>query len=255
MRSHRFGGLVAASLALFALGSTVACSGDDTPGGACNASGTGTLVVTVVGLPAGVNAKVNLTGPSGTQTLTGSQTLAGTAGGSYSLTAEKVTQPDPIVRTVYSATISSATVCVSGSATQTVTVTYAPIPTSNKIWVAASNSPVDKNTHGFASSLLGATASVEATVATRSGAGREILFDRDGNMWAKGGTTADPTVLRLPASAFAVSGNPTPDRKINIAGLDCGPGVAALAFDKDGSLWVGSPCKSAIYKLGAAQLA
>ena len=254
MRSHRSRiGVLALSLGLSSL--ALACGGDGTtPSGVCSASGTGTLVVNVVGLPAGVTAKVSVTGPSGTQAVSASQTFAGAAGGSYSITADKVTQADPIVRTVYSATISASTVCVSGSATQTVTVTYAPIPTSNKVWLSASNSPTG-NTHGFASALLGATGNREATVATKSGAGRHLAFDRDGNLWSNGGTTADPALLRIPAASFAASGAVQPDRKIDITGLDCIPGVGGIAFDKDGSLWFGAPCKKVIYKLAAAQLA
>lgn len=256
MRSHRSRvGVLALTLGLGLSVLAQACGGDGTtPSGVCSASGTGTLVVNVVGLPAGVTAKVSVTGPSGSQTVGASQTFAGAAAGSYSITADKVTQADPIVRTVHSATISASTVCVSGSATQTVTVTYAPIPTSNKIWVAASNSPVDKNSHGFASSQLGATGNQEATVATKSGAGRRHVFDRDGNLWAVGGTTADPTVLRIPAASLAASGPVTPDRKVDISGLSCSPRSTALAFDQTGALWVASACSDSVYKLSADQL-
>jgi len=129
------------------------------------------------------------------------------------------------------------------------------VPTSNKLWVANSNAPGDDNLQAFASARLAATATADATVATKSGVGRKIAFDRDGNLWAVGGTTGDPLVLRIPVAALATSGAKTPDRGINIAGLDCIPAAGALAFAGDGSLWVGSTCKQQIYKLGAAQLA
>lgn len=253
MRSHRIRALALVALGLFAIGASAACSGGDDSPGTCSTSGTASLVVNVVGLPAGVNAKVKVTGPSGTQSLTGSQTFAGTAAGSYSVTADKVTAPDPIVRTVYSATISQSTVCVNG--TTTVTVTYAPVPTSNKIWIATSNAP-SGNAVGIASAGLGATGSPAATSALETPIGRHIAFDRDGNLWANGGTTADPTLVRMGAASLAAtSGKVLPDRKINVAGLDCGPGVGGIAFDKDGALWFASPCKKSIYKLSTAQLA
>ena len=255
MRSHRLRGLALVALGVFALGATAACSGgaDDSPG-ACSASGSGSLVVNVVGLPAGVNAKVQVTGPSGTQSLSGSQTFAGTAAGSYSITADKVTTPDPIVRTVYSATVSKSTVCVNG--TTTVTVTYAAIPTSNKIWISTSNAPTG-NTVGIPSAGLGATGSPTASSALATAIGRHVAFDRDGNLWANGGTVGDSTLVRIGAASLAAPTGKVPaDRNINIAGLDfCSPAVGGLAFDKDGALWVGSPCKKAIYKLTAAQLA
>ena len=236
------------------MGATAACSGGDGSPGACSTNGTASLVVTVVGLPAGVNAKVNVTGPSGTQSLTGSQTLAGTAAGSYSVTADKVTAPDPVVRTVYSATVSQSTVCVNG--TTTVTVTYAPISTSNKIWISTSNAPTG-NAVGIASSGLLATGAPTAASALITPIGRHIAFDREGNLWANGGTTIDAHFVRMSAASLTTpaSGKVAADRNINITGLDCGPGVGGIAFDRDGALWFASPCKNSIYKLSVAQLA
>lgn len=233
-----------------------ACSTDgDGAAATCNVSGAGTLTVTLVGLPSGVSGKVTVVGPAGTQTASASQTFAATAGGKYSVTADKVVQADPLVRTVFAAKVAPGSACVTGGATQTVTVTYAPIATSNKIWVAASNAPTGANSHGFSAAQLATTATVEATVATKSGAGRRHAFDRAGNLWAVGGTTADPAVLRLPAAAFAATGPLTPDRKVDIVGLGCTPATSALAFDKAGALWVASECGNAIFKLSPAQLA
>ncbi|CAN5469411.1 hypothetical protein BH09MYX1_BH09MYX1_63350 [soil metagenome] len=139
MRSNsRIGVFAALSVTLVTALATVACGGDGGSSGVCEATGTGTLVVAVVGLPASVTGKVTVTGPGGSQAVSGSQTFAGTAAGTYTVNAEKVTQSDPIVKTVYFATISSVTTCVSSGVTQTVTVTYGPIATSNKIWIAPS---------------------------------------------------------------------------------------------------------------------
>lgn len=47
---------------------------------------------------------------------------------------------------------------------------------------------------------------------------------------------------------------PMPDRSINIPALTCVPATKALAFDKDGNLYVASSCKKELYKLPAASL-
>ncbi len=241
-------------LPLAASTALVACGSDGTSG-TCSTSGTGNLVVTVSGLPAGVNANVKVTGPTGSsQVLTGSQTLTGTAGGSYAVTAGKVVVADPIVRTVYIGTVSSASACVASGGTQTVTVTYKQVPTSNKIWLTTSNAPNGQGTVGISSANLAATGSPAASAAVDTPVGRHIAFDRDGNLWANGGTTVDPTLLRMPADSLATSGKQSPDLKINVSGLDCAPGVGGIAFDASGALWFAAPCKKVIYKLGANQL-
>lgn len=254
VRRSRFAGL-ALVLGLAGAALSVACGGSD--GVSCDASGTGTLVVNVVGLPAGVNANVTVTGPSGApQSLSAGKTLTGIAGGSYTIAAEKVTSPDPIVRTVYSATISvSGPTCVATGATQTVTVTYATIPTSNKIWVQTSNGPDGRNTVGISSSGLAATGAPSAAAAVDTPNGRHVVFDRDGNLWSNGGTTVDPHVVRSSAASLASTGKATPDRKINIKGLEYCSGDVALAFDKTGALWFGASCTKSLYKLAPDQLA
>ena len=128
------------------VGLLVGCGGTDpvtsADGGAvCAATGTGTVVVNVTGLPAGASAKVVVTGPTGPSNVDATKTFAAVGAGTYTVTADKVVVADPIVRTVYSATISSATFCLANGLTQTINVTYAAIPTSNKLW--ANNGPAD----------------------------------------------------------------------------------------------------------------
>ena len=83
---------------------------------------------------------------------------------------------------------------------------------------------------------------------------RDLTFDPDGNLWGIGGTTADPTLVRYPASSLGTSGSKTPDRRINIAGITCLPGARRLAFDASGNLWVSVLCANKVVRVGAAQL-
>ncbi len=228
------------------------------PGGGgvtCDPTGTGNLVVNVSGLPGGVNAAVTVSGPGGTQTLTGSQTFTGTAAGTYTITAAKVAQSDPLIRTAFSATVSSSPACVRNGQNETVTVTYTAIPSSNKLWMDNSNPPSGASpVLGFAASLLGSTATQSPSVSAGTIGLRDLTFDQDGNLWGIGGTTADPNLVRYPASQLGASGSKVRDRGLNIAGLGCLPGPARLAFDGSGNLWVSVPCANKVVRVSAAQL-
>lgn len=85
---------------------------------------TGSLQVTISGLPIGVNASVNVSGPGGfSQSLTASQTLTGLAPGSYTVSAAIVVSgpttytPAPVSQSaaVNAGTTSSASVSYTGS--------------------------------------------------------------------------------------------------------------------------------------------
>lgn len=231
-------------------GGTGGAGGDSA---ACPVSGAGTLVVNVEGLPAGVPGKVTVTGPGGPvgESVGETHSYDGLAAGSYHASADRVTRPDPIVRTVYSPSISEDTVCVGDAATRTITVSYAAIPTSNKLWLSNSNSPNNTGIEGFASADLGASGSPGATVAATSLGAGHVLFDKDGNLWAGDGTR----LFRYLASTLDSSGVKTADLEINITGLDCLPATAGMAFDASGNLWVASPCLAQVMRLTGAQLA
>ncbi|GEM83246.1 hypothetical protein [Meiothermus hypogaeus] len=228
------------------------------PGGGgvtCDPTGTGNLVVNVAGLPGGVDAAVTVSGPGGTQALTGSQTFTGTAAGLYTITAAKVAQSDPLIRTAFSATVSSSPACVRNGQNETVTVTYSPIPTSNKLWMDNGNPPSGASpVLAFAASLLGSTATQSPSVSAGTINIRDLTFDKDGNLWGIGGTTADPNLARYPADVLGTSGSKTLDRGINITGIGCLPGPARLAFDANGNLWVSVPCANKVVRISAAQL-
>ena len=82
----------------------------------------GSLTVTVSGLPAGVNPALRVTGPNNyLQDLTQSQTLANLAPGSYNVAASPVSSGG----VTYQATPASQAATVSAGATATATVSYA----------------------------------------------------------------------------------------------------------------------------------
>ena len=86
----------------------------------CSAT-TGTLEITVTGLPAGASAAVGVTGPDKFSTaVTGTTSLDDLAPGSYTVTSNDVSANG----TTYSATPASQTLTVAANATSRVTVTY-----------------------------------------------------------------------------------------------------------------------------------
>lgn len=230
-----------------------ACSGGGTDtSGSCPAGGMGSLQVTVSGLPAGAGSPVAVSGGAGSAYMVpaGGGTLM-LPGGSYRVVARKVVAADPIVRTVYAATVSMSSVCV-GPAGAAVSVSYAPVPTSNKLWLANGNAPAQLV--AYASASLGQSGAPAASVAATGPGGKAIAFDQDGNLWAFGPTVADAMLNRIPATAFAGSGKKTPDRQINLKGVECVPALSGLAFDLAGNLWVSSACAHAVFRLAAADL-
>jgi sugar lactone lactonase YvrE len=263
---RKLGALVALSAATFAAcggdgddsaaggeaGDTGA-AGDTGTGGSsgCAETGEGTIDVEVTGLPSGVDAAVDVEGPAGTDSPTESTTLEERSGGAYTVSAARVTDDDPIVRTVYDPTVSSASFCLVNGKTETVTVAYRAIPSSNKLWTTNANG--DHELVGFASALLETTAEVGASVAADVGVGNDVAFDRDGNLWSLGATLAEPPIVRVPAASLGTSGDKEFDRGIAVAGVDCLPAMRAIAFDGDGNLWA-SVCGDEVVRLDAGDL-
>jgi hypothetical protein len=244
------------TLALLPLFTISACGGSDPApapdggggeggsDGGCVESGQGTLVVEVSGLPAAVDADVTLTTPSGTTPLTATRTFDDSPGGTYALAARRVMDTDPIVRTVYDPTVTASTVCLEGAATETLSVRYTAIPSSNKLWTS--------DLEGFASDVLGDTTTADPSVEISSPGGKDVAFDRDGNLWSLGATLAEPMVVRLSASELGASGDPEFDRGLQLP-ISCLPAVRAMAFDPDGNLFV-SACGGEIVKVAASSL-
>src|ERR1700687_5394733 len=100
-----------------ALVACLACGGTQTPQ-------SGSLVVTISGLPNGTNDSVTVTGPGGfSQALTATQTLPGLTAGSYTVTANNVTAAPYS----YGGTVTGSAATVTASAAANATVTYAAI--------------------------------------------------------------------------------------------------------------------------------
>ncbi len=94
------------------------------------AATTGSLRITVTGLPSGAAAAVTVSGPgSFSQAVTTTRTLAGLTPGSYGVSARDVVAGG----TTYTGSVSSATVAVAAGASPSVTVTYTGpvVPTLN----------------------------------------------------------------------------------------------------------------------------
>jgi sugar lactone lactonase YvrE len=127
------------------------------------------------------------------------------------------------------------------------------VATSNALWAINKNAP--GQFLGFRSSQLTSSSTQAASVVSQGAFGRDVAFDKDGNVWVLGPTTADAMLNRFPSSAMASSGMVMPDRTLDLAGVTCLPAVGSLAFDRSGNLYVGSPCSDRVYRLDASQLA
>jgi hypothetical protein len=231
--------------------------GTDTGSSACTTTtATGSLTVTVTGLPAGVSAAVTVTGAGSPMMVTATQTLM-VAGGSYTVTAQRVAGPaDPIARQAWEPAVSgaSAGVCVREGMTAAVTVNYTLIATSNKLWL--SNGNAEAAMLAYAPSALAATGMPAATVAAKTKSSAGLTFDAAGNLWALGSTTADAPIARYPAASLAASGMKMPDIEIDSPSFGGGsPGPKVLAFDRAGNLWTTVGWADKIVKFTPAQIA
>lgn len=222
----------------------------DNGGGACSDSGTGTLVFEVSGLPEGVAPDISTTGAD-ELALTEAGPLEGAPAGHYTVTAARVFDEDPIVRTVYDATVTAPDFCLAEGESHTIKISYTAIPTSNKLWMPTD---LDDELAGFSSSAIAESGMTDASVTVDGPGSTALTFDRDGNLWALGPTVADPHVVRFKAADLAESGTRTPDIELNVNDIECSLAIANLAFDADGNLWLSSGCSSQVLRLPASAL-
>jgi hypothetical protein len=222
--------------------------GDTSPGGACATDGSGTLVLEVTGLPDGVDADISIDGPEPhTAAGGGSLTLDS---GDYVVSAARVFDEDPIVRTVYEAQITAPAFCLGPDASRTLKVTYAAIPSSNKLWIASGK---DDELAGFSSADIAETAEVDASVSIDTPGAVSIAFDKNGNLWAVGPTIGEDMLVRIPAAELGDSGTREPDIKIKVPEIECFPFINHIAFDPHGNLWL-SACEDQLRRINAADL-
>ncbi len=218
---------------------------------ACRQVGAGRIEVDVTGLPAGVEASIILTGPLGSRAIAASEVIEAAPGGPYELLATRVTEPDPIVRSVYEYRGGDVELCLEEGGTLSLFADYERVPTSQRLWTNNSNGAGDLL--GFSGESLTATANAEPDVSAVAGAGKDVTFDADGNLWTMGATLAEPHLMRFWRDDLGGSGPKTPDRSINIGGVECLPAMRAFAFDLQAALWV-STCGGRIVKLAEAEL-
>jgi streptogramin lyase len=200
----------------------------------CPASGSGEIEVRISGLPAGVDASLIIGGPLGSRSVT-EDTTFGEAAGPYVLTPGRVAAPDPIVRTLFEPVLAETEFCLEDDGTHRVELEYAPVATSHRLWTNNSNGT--GNLLGFVASSLTASAEIAPTISAVAGAGKDVAFDGEGNLWSMGATTADPHLMRFPRALFSTSGEKEADLRIDVADVSCLPAMRALAFARTGALW------------------
>ncbi len=220
-------------------------------GGGCSEDGSGTVVVEITGLPEDVEADVLVAGPDELGFTVG-DTIMDVAAGTYTVTAARVFDADPIVRTVFDPSVDATDFCLADGATQTIEVSYAAIPSSNKLWMPTD---LDDELAAYSSFAIADTGITGATVSIDGPGSKSIAFDRDGNLWALGPTVADPHVVRFPAASLGESATLEPDISINLPEVTCSVALAHLAFDAEGNLWLTSPCLDEVLRVPAADLA
>ncbi len=222
--------------------------GEVSAGGACASDGSGTVVVEVTGLPDGVAPDVSIAGPD-MLNATEDGPLENVGAGNYTVTADRVFDADPLVRTVYDATVAESGFCLGDGDSHTIKVTYTAIPSSNKLWMT---SDMDAELAAFSSLAIAETGITDASVAIDGPGSTSIAFDRDGNLWAVGPTVADDMVVRFKAADLGESGTRTPDIHFNVPAIECSPRIRNIALDGDGNLWL-SGC-AGIHRIAKADL-
>jgi hypothetical protein len=213
--------------------------------GACPSNGTGTVIVEVLGLPTGVDGSVEVTRNETSRTLTETSTLDAETTGTFVVMARRVTDADPTVRTVFDAVVTDGTFCLEDGDSHTVIVSYVPIPSSNRLWTS--------NLRGFDAASLGVPGDVRADVFGSAPIGKDVAFDRNGNLWSLGATLAEKMLVRVPAENLATSGMNDFDREIDVPEIECLPALKSMAFDRKGNLWLGA-CGGSILELKGSSL-
>jgi sugar lactone lactonase YvrE len=226
------------------------CGGDGGLDGCSASDGDGMLMVTITGHDPGAVSVEGVSGPVAPGAIL---TLPA---GPHAVTAARVTTPQTgITSRVLEGTVSTPDVCVRAGTTTTVSVTYTPIPTSGKLWVGVGNAPDDSSLLGFEPASVSTARTSTADVAANTGGSDGFTFDRAGNVWVLGGTTADPPLARYPARLFASDGVKSPDVFIDSPSFGSSiPGPKVVAFDPAGNLWVSVVAADKVVMFTAAQL-
>ena len=221
---------------------------------------TGSLTVTITGLPAGTNANVTVSGPGGfSQNLTASTTLTNLTPGTYTITAGSVVVTKTTVDEHYQASGGSAS--VSAGATASAGVTYSKHG-SGKLWVIEygdnNGTPADLS-DDRPSRLLGYDQAAGTAVAVDLGLqnasrkARGLALDKAGNVWVGIGTEVSSSSGEIRMYRAADLASPSPSPAVTLTSPDLGT-PRSLAFDASGNLWVADQFNHTILRFDASRL-
>lgn len=218
---------------------------------ACSSGPTGSLKVTVSGLPSGVSGAVGVTGPGGySKTVTATSVLSNLAVGTYSVVAAAALNGNGIVPTVYDGSVSSSTVIVQQSAIVSTTASYVVRPGSGHLWVPVwPGGPGEAVSYASGSLASPGTSTVDVTLTSSSNEGEAAAFDHAGNLWV---SDSAGYIFEYDVAQLDGSGATTPAMTIDATAYG---GVTGLAFDASGNLWAGDFNSSQVLEYTPAQLA
>lgn len=217
-------------------------------GGAAN--DTTTLVIEVHGLPPAVTPVFSVSGMH--VDLQEPGRYADMLPGQYMVRTVPLFDGGPIVRTLLLASVGDrSTFELHEGETYTLELDYGPVPTSGKLWRAASD---HASVVGFPNAIFLPKFGPVPREVVAAPAGRSLAFDREGNLWTLGPTTGHAHLLRYAAKALdGSSPNAEPDVTIDLAEVSCTPAINDLAFDSAGGLWL-TVCGDQLCKLEAETL-
>jgi hypothetical protein len=225
------------------------------------ATGQGSLKVTVTGLPTGVTPMVRVMGGklAAPMVLTPGTAIKLDAGGGYQLAWRRVkvapTAPAIIGKAFY---LSNKPFdgCIKVDETVNATLEYTQEPGSEKAWVTESNPPVsiDDKIAGYNGGDLTASATKNPAVIKSknfTGRGGGGALDSSGNLWVPGGDRVNMYAM----ATLAMTSDAAPAVTLT---QPAGASANFAAFDASGNLWVsrGAPTtERSVARYDAGQLA
>lgn len=215
----------------------------------------GNLTVTVGGVSEeGVKADITVTGPKGfSKTLTASETLTNLVAGVYSVVAKDIRVTSGGLEFVRRATLQGNPATIKAGETSTITVQYDLLPRTGALFVPSYSFNTTGAVGAFsAAQLASSTNDAPALLLEGTSSAQGLAFDKDGNLWV---SDWDANKLsKYTPDQLLSSGTPTAEVVISTSNNSL-RNPTALAFDKEGSLWVTNRGNATIVKYRADQLA
>lgn len=224
----------------------------------CFESGTGDVDLVVTGLPKTVAASVTISGAYDAVE-SESTTLSNVPAGSYSVTAKRVYDADPLVRTAYDAQVSSPTFCLDDGGNATAAVNYTKVAPSNHLWgLVRTHGPT--TLLGFASTQLTASGSPVATTEASLPIQGTMAFDHAGDLWGVE-LGSQSRIARYAPFWLGGVGEPHADYQLNLAldacvpptnGEIAVPQIKSIALDASENIWL-SVCDKKVLRINRPQ--